>query len=69
MYIYNMKYNCVNATLITPNKIKTLEGKIFNVLYFDDIKIKQDRYYFMELEFYKKDWYLITNIVDKYPNL
>lgn len=69
MYIYNMKYNCVNAILITPNKIKTLEGEIFNVLYFNDIKIKQDKYYFMELEPYKKDWYLITNVVDKYPNL
>ena len=69
MYIYNMKYNCVNAILITPNKIKTLEGETFNVLYFNDIKIRQDKYYFMELEPYKKDWYLITNVVDKYPNL
>jgi hypothetical protein len=64
-----MKYNCVNAILITPNKIKTLGGEIFNVLYFNDIKIKQGRYYFMELEPYKKNWYLITNIVDKYPDL
>ena len=69
MYIYNMKYNCVNAKLISPNKIKTTTNKQFMVLYFNDIKIKQGRYYFMELEPYKKDWYLITNIVDKYPDL